>query len=76
MGDSGGLYENEKRTALGLRPLPELEGVRKQSLNYVDVDIAAQYQVGKMSGKEAQGKEESEEESEEEAEEGGGEDGG
>ena len=78
LGDSGGLYENEKRTALGLRPLPELEGVRKQSLNYVDVDIAAQYQVGKMSGKtgkEAQGKEESEE-LEEEPEEGGGEDGG
>ena len=46
LGDSGSLYENEKRAALGLRPLPELEGVRKQSLNYVDVDIANQYQVG------------------------------
>ena len=46
LGDSGGLYENEKRIALGLKPLPELEGVRKQSLNYVDVEIAAEYQVG------------------------------
>ena len=45
LGDSGALYENEKRVALGLRPLAELEGVRKQSLNYVDVEIANQYQV-------------------------------
>lgn len=45
LGDSGALYENEKRVALGLRPLPELVGVRKQSLNYVDVDIANQYQL-------------------------------
>ena len=47
LGDSGSLYENEKRTAFGLRPLPELEGVRMQSLNYVNVDIAGQYQIGK-----------------------------
>lgn len=46
LGDSGSLYENEKRIAFGLRPLPELEGVRMQSLNYVNVDIATQYQVG------------------------------
>lgn len=46
LGDTGSLYENEKRTAFGLRPLPELEGVRKQSLNYVDVNIANQYQMG------------------------------
>ena len=46
LGDSGALYENEKRVALGLRPLAELEGVRKMSLNYVDVDIANKYQVG------------------------------
>ena len=46
LGDSGGLYENEKRVALGLRPLKELEGVRMQSLNYVSVDLAAQYQTG------------------------------
>lgn len=36
----------KKRTALGLRPLKELEGVRMQSLNYVSVDLAAQYQTG------------------------------
>lgn len=55
LGDSGGLYENEKRIALGLKPLPELEGVRKQSLNYVDVEIAAEYQVGNAK-KEKEGK--------------------
>ena len=46
LGDSGSLYENEKRVAFGLKPLPELEGIRMQSLNYVNVDIATQYQVG------------------------------
>ena len=46
LGDSGALYENEKRAAFGLRPLAELDGVRMQSLNYVDVANAAQYQVG------------------------------
>ena len=46
LGDSGSLYENEKRVAFGLRPLPELEGVRMQSLNYVNVSIADKYQVG------------------------------
>lgn len=51
LGDSGTLYENEKRTALGMRPLPELAGVRMQSLNYVDVNFARQYQAG---GKEDQ----------------------
>jgi HK97 family phage portal protein len=46
LGDSGSLYENEKRVAFGLKPLPELEGVRMQSLNYVNSEIASQYQVG------------------------------
>ena len=41
-------YENEKRVAFGLRPLPELEGVRMQSLNYVNVEIAAKYQIGRQ----------------------------
>lgn len=50
MGDSGSIFENEKREAFGLMPLPELEGVRMQSLNYVNVDIATQYQ---MQGKES-----------------------
>lgn len=49
LGDSGSLYENEKRAAFGLPPLKELEGVRMQSLNYVDVNIAGKYQVGKNS---------------------------
>lgn len=53
LGDSGAMFENEKRVALGLMPLPELEGVRKQSLNYVDVDIANNYQLdgGETDGK-------------------------
>lgn len=50
LGDSGSLYENEKRVFLGLPPLPELEGVRKMSLNYVDVNIANQYQMGGENG--------------------------
>lgn len=45
LGDSGALYENEKREIFGLRPLPELAGVRKQSLNYVDADKALTYQM-------------------------------
>ena len=43
---TGAMYENEKRTALGLRPMPELEGKRYMSLNWVEADLAAQYQVG------------------------------
>ena len=43
---TGALFENEKRTALGLRPLPELEGKRYMSLNWVDADRAAEYQLG------------------------------
>lgn len=38
LGDSGSLYENEKRVAFGLRPLPELEGVRIMSLNYANAN--------------------------------------
>jgi len=44
---TGGLYENEKRVALGLRPLPELEGKRFMSLNWIDANNADQYQVGR-----------------------------
>lgn len=43
---TGALFENEKRTALGLRPLPDLEGKRYMSLNWVDADRAAEYQLG------------------------------
>lgn len=44
---TGALYENEKRVALGLMPLPELEGKRYMSLNWIDANNASQYQVGK-----------------------------
>lgn len=46
---TGALYENEKRVALGLFPLPELEGKRYMSLNWVEADKAAQYQLGKVN---------------------------
>lgn len=45
---TGSIYENEKRTMFGLMPLPELEGKRYMSLNWVDVDVASQYQLGKV----------------------------
>lgn len=44
---TGALFENEKRVALGLRPLPELEGKRYMSLNWIDANNASQYQIGK-----------------------------
>ena len=46
---TGALFENEKRTALGLRPLPELEGKRYMSLNWIDANNADQYQVGTVN---------------------------
>ena len=46
---TGGLYENEKRVALGLRPLPELEGLRYMSLNWINAADASQYQIGKVN---------------------------
>ena len=57
LSNTGCIYENEKRVAFGLRPLPELEGKRYMSLNWVD--IANQYQVGKNKKEgEADGSEE------------------
>lgn len=50
LGDSGALFENEKRVALGLQPDPALVGIRKQSLNYVDVNIANNYQLQQTGG--------------------------
>lgn len=44
---TGALFENEKRVALGLKPLPELEGKRFMSLNWIDANNASRYQVGK-----------------------------
>lgn len=46
---TGAMYENEKRVALGLPPLPELEGKRFMSLNWISADDASKYQVGKES---------------------------
>lgn len=46
---TGALFENEKRVALGLRPLPELEGKRYMSLNWISADKADEYQVGKIN---------------------------
>lgn len=46
---TGGLFENEKRVYLGLRPLPELEGKRYMSLNWIDANNAQQYQIGKVN---------------------------
>lgn len=43
---TGALFENEKRAALGLMPLPELENKRYMSLNWIDAANAAEYQVG------------------------------
>jgi len=44
---TGALFENEKRTILGLMPLPELASKRYMSLNWIDANNADQYQVGK-----------------------------
>lgn len=49
MGQSGSLFENEKRVAFGYAPLPELVGVRMQSLNYVNVEYAREYQMSQKS---------------------------
>ena len=46
---TGAMYENEKRTIFGLRPLPQLAGKRYMSLNWVEADKAAQYQLGDNS---------------------------
>lgn len=51
LSNTGSIYENEKRVAFGLQPLPELEGKRYMSLNWVDVDIANQYQMNNKTGK-------------------------
>lgn len=43
---TGALFENEKRVALGLRPLPELAGERYMSLNWINAKDASRYQTG------------------------------
>ena len=46
---TGARFENEKRTIFGLMPLPELEGKRYMSLNWINANDASQYQVGKVN---------------------------
>lgn len=46
---TGAIFENEKRTIFGLAPMPELEGKRYMSLNWIDANNADQYQVGKVN---------------------------
>ena len=46
---TGAIFENEKRVFLGLRPLPELEGKRYMSLNWIEADKASQHHVGKIN---------------------------
>lgn len=53
LGPSGELYSNEKRRIFGMRPLPELVGVRMQSLNWIDQTHAADYQLQNQKTKEA-----------------------
>lgn len=47
---TGSIFENEKRTAFGFTPLPELEGKRYMSLNWIDAENADQYQIGNTGG--------------------------
>lgn len=51
LGDSGALFENEKRTMMGLQPLPDLVGKRVASLNYIDADKATEYQLKQKEDK-------------------------
>lgn len=46
LGNIGGCYVNEMRTAFGMRPINALQGVRMQSLNFVDSQYAQEYQTG------------------------------
>lgn len=49
LANTGAILENEKRTAFGLAPLPELDGKRFMSLNWIDANNADQYQVGNVN---------------------------
>ena len=46
LGNIGGCYVNEMRSAFGMRPINDLQGVRMQSLNFVDSKYAQEYQTG------------------------------
>ena len=52
---TGAMYENEKRVAFGLHPLPELKGKRYISLNWIDANQANEYQTGKEDNNQPQG---------------------
>ena len=45
----GGVFVNEYRTAFGMRPINELQGVRMMSLNYINAEDAQKYQVGQQT---------------------------
>lgn len=45
LANTGAIFENEKRAAFGLRPLPELEGKRYMSLNWIDSNQEAAYRA-------------------------------
>lgn len=47
---TGGLFENEKRTMVGMRPLAELVGKRYMSLNWIEANKANEYQTGNTGG--------------------------
>lgn len=46
---TGSIFENEKRTIFGLKPLKELEGKRYMSLNWINTEDASEYQKGKIN---------------------------
>lgn len=46
---TGAMFENEKRTIFGFKPLAELEGKRYMSLNWIDTKDASKYQIGKVN---------------------------
>lgn len=46
---TGAIFENEKRTIFGLKPLPELAGMRYMSLNWINAANADQYQIGNVN---------------------------
>lgn len=45
LANTGAIFENEKRVAFGMRPLPELEGKRYMSLNWIDSNQEAAYRA-------------------------------
>lgn len=51
MGDRGAVYDNELRVMFGMKPLKELDGVRKMSLNYIDAGIVNEYQLSRLQQK-------------------------